>query len=101
MAEHGTGTQWWHIPRNWQELHRAGHPFVAEFLNWLRRNDISPTDVLDDSTFRVARFTPHNPDKYIAYYTTLGEDESGLLGPIQAAVRVMGFPPTYKEDNTK
>lgn len=101
MAEHEPGTQWWHIPRNWRELHRAGHPFVAEFLNWLRRNYIFPTDVLDDGTFRVARFTPYNPDKYIAYYTTLGKDESGLLGPMQNAVRVTGFPPTYKEDIDK
>lgn len=101
MAEHESGTQWWHIPRNWRELQREGHPFVAEFFNWLHRNDISPTDVLDDRTFRVARFTPYNPDKYIAYYTTLGKDESGLLGPMQNAVRVTGFPPTYKEDIDK
>lgn len=101
MTELDAGTQWWHIPRNWRELDRVGHPFVAEFLNWLYRNDIYPTDVLDDGTFRVARFTPYNPDKYIAYYTTLGKDESGLLGPMQNAVRVTGFPPTYKEDIDK
>lgn len=92
------GTQWWSIPPNWRKLFDAGHPFAAEFFCWLRRNDIYAEEVLDNDTFRVVRFTPHSPDKYIAYYTSRARGEGALM---QKSVRVMGFPPTYKEDNNK